>query len=48
MKTITCPCGWTASADTDDALVAQAQKHAKETHQMNPTREEILAMVKPA
>ncbi len=48
MKTITCPCGWTASAATDDDLVAQAQKHAKETHQMNATREEILAMVKPA
>jgi predicted small metal-binding protein len=47
-KTITCPCGWTASGDTDDDLVAKVQVHAKDTHDQNPSREEILAMAKPA
>jgi predicted small metal-binding protein len=47
-KTITCPCGWTVTADTDDDLVSQVQKHAKDTHQQEATREEILSMARPA
>lgn len=46
-KVINCPCGWTARADTDDDLVTQVQKHAKEVHDQKATREEILAMAKP-
>jgi len=47
-KAITCPCGWSTSADSDDDLVNAVQKHAKETHDQTATREEILAMAKPA
>lgn len=46
-KVINCPCGWTARAETDDELVEQVQKHAKEVHDQSATREEILAMAKP-
>ena len=46
-KSIKCPCGWNASAESDDELVAQVQKHAKETHDQNPSREEVLAMAQP-
>ena len=46
-KVINCPCGWTTSSDNDDELVKQAQQHAKEVHNMTPTREEILAMARP-
>lgn len=46
-KSINCPCGWNYSADSDDELVKEVQKHAKETHDQNPSREEILAMAKP-
>jgi predicted small metal-binding protein len=47
-KIINCPCGFVVKADTDDQLVAKAQAHAKETHQMDLTREQALAMAKPA
>ncbi len=46
-KVINCPCGFVARAETDDELIAQVQKHAKEVHNMNATREEVLAMAKP-
>lgn len=46
-KVISCPCGWTARAETDDDLVSQVQKHAKDVHDQTATREEILAMAKP-
>jgi len=46
-KVINCPCGWTARAESDDDLVEQVQKHAKEVHDQVTTREEILAMAKP-
>ena len=46
-KVINCPCGFVVSAATDDQLVAKAQQHAKEVHQMDLTREDALAMAKP-
>jgi predicted small metal-binding protein len=33
---------------TDDELVARAQQHAKQVHQMDLSREQALAMAKPA
>ena len=45
---INCPCGFVVKAETDDKPVAKAQAHAKETHQMDLTREQALAMAKPA
>jgi predicted small metal-binding protein len=47
-KIINCPCGFVVKAETDDQLVAKAQAHAKETHQMDLTREQALATAKPA
>ena len=47
-KVINCPCGFVVSAGTDDQLVAKAQQHAKEVHQMDLTPEQALSMAKPA
>lgn len=47
-KVITCPCGFVLKADSDDQLVAKAQQHAKDVHQMDLSREQALAMARPA
>ncbi|HVH85173.1 MAG TPA: DUF1059 domain-containing protein [Terriglobales bacterium] len=47
-KVINCPCGFVVRADSDEQLVAKAQQHAKETHQMELTQEQALAMARPA
>ena len=47
-KVVNCPCGEVLKAETDDELVAQVQKHGKEVHNQEPTREEVLAMAQPA
>jgi predicted small metal-binding protein len=47
-KIINCPCGFVVKAETDDQLVAKAQQHAKEVHQMDLSREQALAMARPA
>jgi Protein of unknown function (DUF1059) len=43
-KIIRCPCGTVVRARDDESLVAQAQQHAREVHQMELTREQALAM----
>ncbi len=47
-KVINCPCGWSTRTEDDDELVRQVQQHAKEVHNQDATREEILAMAQPA
>jgi predicted small metal-binding protein len=47
-KVINCPCGFIVSGATDEELVAKAQQHAKEVHQMELTSEQALAMARPA
>ncbi len=47
-KVVSCPCGEVIKAETDDDLVTQVQKHGKEIHDQEPTREEVLAMAQPA
>ena len=47
MKRIECPCGFVIRADNDEELVAQAQAHAKASHQMELTSEQALAMASP-
>jgi predicted small metal-binding protein len=47
-KVINCPCGFVVRGDTDEQLVARAQEHAKTVHQMDLTRDQALAMAKPA
>jgi predicted small metal-binding protein len=47
MKVIKCPCGTVVRARDEASLVAQAQKHAREVHAMELTREQALAMASP-
>jgi predicted small metal-binding protein len=44
-KSIRCECGYLASAETADELVADIQRHARNEHQMELTREQVLAMI---
>ena len=46
-KMIHCDCGYVARGETDDELVADAQRHAREVHDMELTREQALAMAQP-
>jgi predicted small metal-binding protein len=39
-----CDCGHVVRGETDDELVANVQKHAREVHDMELTREQVLAM----
>ena len=47
-KVINCPCGYVVNGATDDELVSRAQEHAKQVHQMDLSRDQALAMAKPA
>ncbi|HSW84669.1 MAG TPA: DUF1059 domain-containing protein [Usitatibacter sp.] len=46
-KIVKCDCGFTVSSDNENRLVADLQKHAKEHHKMNLSREQVLAMAQP-
>ena len=46
-KVIQCPCGYVIRADDEETLVARAQQHARETHSMELTAEQALAMARP-
>jgi hypothetical protein len=46
-KIIRCPCGTVVRGRDEETLVAQAQKHAREVHAMELTREQALAMASP-
>lgn len=45
-KAFTCQCGVVLRGETDDELVANAQRHAREVHKMELTREQVLAMAR--
>jgi predicted small metal-binding protein len=42
--TLRCACGWETSG-TEDEVVAATQEHGRRTHNMSPSRDEVLAMV---
>jgi predicted small metal-binding protein len=46
-KVIKCPCGTIVRARDEESLVMQAQKHARDAHAMDLTREQVLAMAAP-
>ena len=46
-KTVKCDCGFVVRSDNDDKLVAELQQHAREYHQMNLSRDQVLAMAQP-
>jgi predicted small metal-binding protein len=41
---VPCDCGHGVRGETDDELVANVQKHAREVHDMDLTRKQALAM----
>jgi predicted small metal-binding protein len=43
-KIMRCDCGHVVRGRTDDELVAKVQKHAREVHHMEITKEQVLAM----
>ena len=43
-KIMQCDCGYVVRGETDDELVANVQKHAREDHDMEVTREQVLAI----
>jgi predicted small metal-binding protein len=47
-KVIRCPCGFVVRAESDNALVAKAQEHAKQAHGMDLTAEEAMSMAQPS
>jgi predicted small metal-binding protein len=47
-KVINCDCGYVVRGNTDDELVADAQKHARDVHGIDITREQVLALAQPA
>jgi predicted small metal-binding protein len=46
-KQVACDCGKTIREQSDDALVAVVQQHAREVHDMELSREQVLAMAEP-
>ena len=47
-KVIQCPCGSVIEGQDDNEVVKKAQEHAKATHGMDLSREQALAMARPA
>lgn len=47
-KIIQCPCGTVLEGADDDTVVAAAQRHAADVHEMDLTREQALSMARPA
>jgi predicted small metal-binding protein len=43
-KIMRCDCGYVMRGRTDDELVTNVQEHAREVHDMELTREQVLAM----
>ena len=46
-KQVACDCGATVREATDDQLVAAVQAHAREVHDMELSREQVLSMAEP-
>ncbi len=44
---IECDCGWTVR-DTVERVIPAAQQHGRDVHQLELTREQVLAAAKPA
>jgi predicted small metal-binding protein len=46
-KVINCDCGYVVRGATDDEIVAEAQRHARDEHGIEMTREQALAVITP-
>jgi predicted small metal-binding protein len=47
-KVIECPCGVVLRGGNDDETIEQAQRHARENHDMTLSRDQAIAMARPA
>lgn len=47
-KKVACDCGKTIREDDDEKLVTAVQKHAREAHDMDLSRDQVLSMAEPA
>ena len=47
-KVIECPCGVVLRGATDEETITNAQRHARENHEMALTRDQAIAMARPA
>jgi len=47
-RVINCDCGFTIRGETEDELVTNAQAHAREVHDMDLTRDQVLSLAVPA
>ena len=47
-KMFTCECGVVIRGRDDDDLVRLAQRHAADVHRIQITRDQVLAMARPA
>ena len=47
-KKVACDCGKVIRASSDDELVRNVQAHAKSVHDMNLSKDQVLAMAEPA
>ncbi len=47
-KVIQCPCGSLIEGRDDDEVVKKAQEHARTIHGMELSRDQALAMARPA
>jgi predicted small metal-binding protein len=47
-QTIECPCGTVLRGSDEDAVVAEAQAHAREVHDMDLTDEQARSMIAPS
>jgi predicted small metal-binding protein len=45
-KVLRCACGWETTG-TIDEIVEAAREHGRRLHNMEPTREQVLAMISP-
>lgn len=43
---VSCPCGYVMRDTDEKRLVIQAQRHAVDTHGMELTRQQVLAMMR--
>jgi len=46
-KQVECDCGWSCRG-TEDEIVSACIEHGREVHGMELTREQVLAVAKPA
>jgi predicted small metal-binding protein len=47
-KKVSCDCGKVIRGSTDDELVRAVQAHAQSVHEMNLSKDQVLAMAEPA